>query len=559
MEQKRGASVNNNRSSQLRIAGKLLASFIFCFTGVSRADNPIVQTLYTADPAPMVYNDKVYVYTSHDEDVIENNFFTMKNYRCYSSSDMANWTDHGMVAKIQDFNWAGTNGAWAPQGIYRDGKFYLYCPIQLKGIGVLVSNTPYGPFTDPLGKPLIKYSSGDIDPTVFIDSDGQAYLYWGNPDLYYVKLNKDMISYSGSVVKIQLTVASFGARSKNDRPTSYEEGPWFYKRNNLYYMVFAGGPISEHIGYSTSTGPTGPWTYGGVVMPTQGASFTNHPGVIDFKGNSYLFYHNGALPGGGGYHRSVCVEQFSYTANGKIPTINMTKNGPNQIGTLNPYDTVQAETICWESGVETENCSEGGVDVCYIENGDYIKVKGVNFGTGATTFEARVASANNGGAIELRLDSPTGTLIGTCNVTGTGGWQTWTTKTCNVTGATGTHDLYLKFTGGSGSLFNFNWWKFNQPVKAGNTAARNEIYNAKTIINKGSILLSLPNQIVLDNVNISLFGLNGRLASTLYKGKLQQHQLIIPLNKNELQLGTYILKVSSKKQSLLEEQVIIKN
>jgi arabinoxylan arabinofuranohydrolase len=239
---------------------------------------------------------------------------------------------------------------------------------------------------------LIANSWDDIDPTVFIDDDGQAYLYWGNPRLWYVKLNQDMISYSGGLVQIPMTTASFGTRTGDpDRPTTYEEGPWFYKRNGLYYMVFAGGPISEHIGYSTGTGPTGPWTYRGVVMPAQGTSFTNHPGVIDYGGNSYLFYHNGALPGGGGLHHSVCVEQFWYNGDGMIPTINMTTGGPSQIGDLNSYETVQAETIYWEEGVETEVCSEGGINVSHIENVEWIKIKGVEFGTGATSFEARAA------------------------------------------------------------------------------------------------------------------------------------------------------------------------
>lgn len=437
---------------------------IFSSMTITYADNPIVQTVYTADPAPMVYDGVCYLYTSHDEDVTVNNFFTMNDYRCYSSTDMVNWTDHGSPLAYTDFSWS--NGkAWAPQCIERNGKFYMYVPLGKKSggeaIGVAVSDSPTGPFKDPLGKPLIERGWGDIDPTVYVDDDGQAYLYWGNPDLFYVKLNPDMISYSGGIVKVPLTTASFGTRSKTDRATSYEEGPWFYKRNNLYYMVFAGGPVPEHIAYSTSPGPTGPWTYRGIIMPTQGASFTNHPGVVDYKGNSYLFYHNGALPGGGGYKRSVCVEKFTYRADGTIPTINMTKEGAPQIGTLNPYVRVEGETICWESGVETEKCSEGGMNVSHIENGDYIKIKGVNFGTGAESFEARVASATNGGNIELRLDSPTGTLIGTCQVSGTGGWQTWTTKTCKVTGATGTHDLYLRFTGGSGFLLNLNWWKFN--------------------------------------------------------------------------------------------------
>ncbi|WP_438002950.1 glycoside hydrolase family 43 protein [Sorangium sp. So ce321] len=430
------------------------------------ADNPIVQTLYTPDPAPMVYNDTVYLYTGHDEDSATD-WFGMNEWRVYSSKDMVNWTDHGSPLKYSDFSWA-KGDAWAGQAIHRNGKFYYYVPVTSRSlnrmtIGVAVSDSPTGPFKDALGKPLITENCGDIDPTVMIDDDGQAYLYWGNPSVCYVKLNEDMTSYQGAVVHVPMTAASFGQRTGNDdmrHTTKYEEGPWLYKRDGLYYLVYAAGPISEYIAYSTSSSPTGPWTYRGVIMPTEGTSFTNHAGVIDFKGNSYFFYHNGALPGGGGFHRSTSVEQFTFNADGTIPTIRMTQAGAPGVGNLNPYLMTEAETIAWESGVETEACSEGGMDVGSIENGDYIKVKGVDFGTGAVSFDARVASATSGGNIELRLDSATGTLVGTCMVQGTGGFQTWVTTSCAVDGATGIHDLYLKFTGGNGFLFNVNWWKF---------------------------------------------------------------------------------------------------
>ena len=145
---------------------------------------------------------------------------------------------------------------------------------------------------------------GDIDPTVFIDDDGQAYLYWGNPYLMYVKLNQDMISYAGEVVTVPLNKEGFNVRYKDVdiRPSAYEEGPWFYKRKNLYYMLYPAGGVPEHLAYSTSTGPTGPWVYRDTIMRIieNGGAFTNHPGVIDYKGKSYLFYHNGALPGGEG-------------------------------------------------------------------------------------------------------------------------------------------------------------------------------------------------------------------------------------------------------------------
>lgn len=161
---------------------------------------PIIQTKYTADPAPLVYNDTVFLYTSHDEDDAMG--FKMQDWLLYSSTDMVNWTEHGAVASLKDFAWVPyDNGAWAVQCVERNGKFYLYCPMPGNvGIGVLVADSPYGPFKDPIGKPLIKNSNHDIDPTVMIDDDGQAYMYWGNPKVYYVRLNDD-ISYSGEITQ----------------------------------------------------------------------------------------------------------------------------------------------------------------------------------------------------------------------------------------------------------------------------------------------------------------------------------------------------------------------
>ena len=362
---------------------------------VARADNPIVQTIYTADPAPLVYNGRVYLYTGHDEDGSTN--FTMREWRVYSSADMVNWTDHGSPMSLATFSLASAN-AWAGQAIFRNGKFYWYVPVINRStgrfaIGVGVSNSPTGPFTDALGHPLVE--NGEFDPTVFIDDDGQAYLYWGNPNLWYVRLNSDMISFSGGPTQIPLTTQGFGTRTGvPGRPTLFEEGPWVYKRNGTYYIVFAARCCSEFIAYSRAPGPTGPWTFGGTIMPTQGSSFTNHPGVIDFNGNSYFFYHNGALAGGGGFTRSVAVERFTYNADGTFPMINMSTTGAPQVGNLNPYVRQEAETIAWETGVETEPSSEGGMDVGWIENGDWTKIKGVAFGTGATSLNARVASAS---------------------------------------------------------------------------------------------------------------------------------------------------------------------
>ncbi|MDC7122377.1 family 43 glycosylhydrolase [Cellulomonas fimi] len=461
---------------RLRSAIAFLAAAVGAVTllpAPAQADNPIVQHIYTADPAPLVHDGRVYLYTGHDED--GSSYFTMRDWRVFSSTDMVNWTDHGSPMSLATFAWADAD-AWAGQVVARNGKFYWYVPVRQRStgqrvIGVGVADSPTGPFRDAIGRPLV--GNGEIDPTVLIDDGGQAYLYWGNPRLWYVRLNADMISYSGSPTQIPLTTAGFGTRTGDpNRPTLFEEGPWVYKRGGTYYNVFAARCCSEFIGYSTAPGPTGPWTYRGTVMPTQGTSFTNHAGVIDYRGGSYFFYHNGALPGGGGYTRSVAVEKFTYGADGSIPTITMTTAGAPQIGTLDPYVRQEAETIAWGSGIETEPSSEGGMNVGWIENGDYVKVKGVAFGTGATSFSARVASATSGGRIEVRLDGTGGPLVGTCTVGGTGGWQSWATTTCPVTGATGTRDLYLRFAGGSGNLFNVDWWQFSGGTTPTPTAYR---------------------------------------------------------------------------------------
>ncbi|KAH6632631.1 glycosyl hydrolase [Chaetomium tenue] len=417
------------------------------------ADNPIIQTLYSTDPAPYVWNDTVWLFTGHDEP--NSDWFTMKDWRLFSSTDMVNWRDWGKMMSVETFSWASAD-AWAGQVIERNGKFYYYVPVTRRGssmgIGVGVSDSITGPYKDAIGAPLVANSA--IDPTVWIDDDGQAYLYWGNPNLYYIKLNEDMISYSGGINTVDLS--SFQGH--------FEEAPWLYKRGSTYYLAYAGHCCSEDLRYSTAPGPTGPWTYRGQLMPTQGSSFTNHPGIIDYKDGSYLFYHNGALPGGGGFTRSVAVEKFEYGSDGSIPTMDMTTEGAPQIAPLDPYARVEAETIAFSSGLSTEPSSDGGgIHVTSISNGDYIKVKGVGFGdSGAASVSLRVAAANGGAKVELRLGSRTGAVIASCSVDATGGADVWKTISCPLSGsATGQQDLFFNFVGGGDqNLFKFNWWQF---------------------------------------------------------------------------------------------------
>lgn len=419
------------------------------------AQRPIIQTKYTADPAPMVYNDTVFLYTTHDEDDAEG--FKMQDWLLYTSTDMVNWTDHGVVASLKSFDWVKRdNGAWAEQVVERNGKFYMYCPIHGNGIGVLVSDSPYRAFKDPLGKPLVwqKEHWDDIDPTVFIDEDGQAYMYWGNPNCYYVKLNEDMISYSGDIVKLKET------------PEHYQEGPWFYKRNGHYYLAFASTCCPEGIGYAMSDSPTGPWKTKGYIMRPTERTRGNHPGIIDYKGKSYVFglnYDLLKLETNTHYERrSVSVAEMHYNEDGTIqeaPYWADTKL--EQIGTFNPFRKVEAETMAWGYGLKTAPNADKSLSVVDVNNGEYICVRGVNFGKNkARRFEVS-ALPLEGGNLKIRLDAPDGKIVGNVNIPQGNETSKYELYSCEVNAVSGIHDLYLSFEGENNKdLFELDYWKF---------------------------------------------------------------------------------------------------
>jgi arabinoxylan arabinofuranohydrolase len=459
--------MNKRIYSTVVIFMALLVAFSAAAQSNIPPQRPIIQTKYTADPAPMVYNDTVFLYTSHDEDDAMG--FKMFDWLLYYSTDMVNWTEHGAVASLKNFAWVPyDNGAWAVQCIERNGKFYLYCPMPGNvGIGVLVADSPYGPFKDPIGKPLIKNSNHDIDPTILIDDDGQAYMYWGNPKVYYVKLNEDMISYSGEIMQDPTT------------PKNYQEGPWVWKRNGLYYLAYASTCCPEGIGYAMSTKPFGAWEYKGMIVDASELTRGNHPGIIEFKGKSYCFGHSYDLL----KHitpkfyerRSVDMDEMVYNADGTIQNRKYwSVEGPAQVGTLNPFKRVEAETMAWSEGVKThfETEWEGDFDwargkriadrlyVTSINHGDFIMVKGVDFGNGAKSVEVS-ASSIYGGKIEIRTGKIDGPIIATIDINTSRHLGIWKNYTAPVKGASGVHDLYFVFKGEK-DLFNFDWWKFNK-------------------------------------------------------------------------------------------------
>jgi beta-xylosidase len=294
-------------------------------TTIHATGNPIIRHEFTADPAAMVYKDKVYLYTGHDEAPTGKNGYVMHNWTCFSSSDMVNWTEHPSPLNIKDFVWAKAD-AWASQVIERNGKFYWYVAVEHgtipgKAIGVAVSDSPTGPFKDARGTALvtndmtkaIKHSWDDIDPTVIIDKDGQAYLFWGNGMCYYAKLKSNMTELDGPIETITLP--------------HYTEAPWVHQRNGWYYLSYA-YEFPEKIAYAMSRSINGPWVYKGIINELAGNSNTNHQAIIDFKGKSYFIYHNGALAAdAGSFHRSVCIDYLYYNKDGSIKRVVMTSEG----------------------------------------------------------------------------------------------------------------------------------------------------------------------------------------------------------------------------------------
>ena len=454
--------------SLLNVQWRRIMQGAVVLSGLSvNAQNPIVQTAYTADPAPLVYNDKLYLYTSHDED--DSTWFTMNDWKLYSTDDMVNWTEHPTPLSFKTFEWA-RGDAWAAQCIERDGKFYMYVPVtDRKGesaIGVAVADSPYGPFYDPLGTPLVQADFGNIDPTVFIDDDGQAYLYWGNPNCFYVKLNKDMISYEGGIHAVPMTPESFGRREGNPkRATLYEEAPWLYKRKGAYYLFYAGGPIPEHLAYATSDSPEGPWKYGSTVMAKEGGSFTNHPGIVDFRGKTYLFYHDASLPGGSGFTRSVCVREMDFGRDGKVNPVKMVKEGVEKgLKPLCPYRKVEAETMAWSKRVKSDYNPQVGVFVTALRNGSYTRVRDVDFGEKAPScILARLSTTHNADIVmEVRLDGLEGKVLAELKVPRTGGSDRWKLVEKQIPQVTGVHDLYFIFKGKAmRNLAYFDYWKLS--------------------------------------------------------------------------------------------------
>lgn len=289
--------------------------------------NPIITHKHTADPAAMVKGDTLYLYTGVDHAGNQTGY-RMHEWALFTTTDLLNWTEHKSPLHVSEFKWQNSQAAWAAHVVERNGKYYFYVSTNWCGIGVAVSDSPYGPFRDALGKPLLTaadcpttdHAWACIDPAVFIDDDGQAWLYWGNRRCFAVRLKENMIETEGEVMDI------------TPEGSNFTEAPWVHKRKGTYYMTFA-CEWPEKLGYATASRPEGPYEYRGLLSEISGNSNTTHPAVVDFKGKTILFTHNGGLPQGTSYSRSVCVQELRYGPKGTLLKCDITTDGVPRLKT----------------------------------------------------------------------------------------------------------------------------------------------------------------------------------------------------------------------------------
>jgi hypothetical protein len=291
-------------------------------------------------------------------------------------------------------------------------------------------------------------------------------MYWGNPHTFYALLNDDMTSLKSEVTQLP-------------HIPNYQEGPWFYKRNGHYYLGFASTCCPEALGYAMSDSPTGPWEWKGYIMKPTQRDRGNHPGICDYKGHSYVFGQSYDLMHLDTFEhherRSVSATEITYNADGTIQEVPywLDQQPLKQLHWLNPYQRVEAETMAWGYGLKSAKmgipntgivadmpASTGrrNMYVYDIDNGEYIRLRGVDFANGAKQF-CMTAAATGAATITLHLDSPKGPVIGTLQLKATGSVEKYRTFTTKVKNASGVHDLYLCFGQTSGDV-HLDWWQF---------------------------------------------------------------------------------------------------
>ena len=392
------------------------------------AQNPIIRDQFSADPTARVFEGKVYVYPSHDilanEERGRIGWFCMEDYHVFSSENLVGWTDHGVIVSQYTVPWVDSTSysMWAPDCIYRNGKYFFYFPARAKtqerrrgrGIGVAISEKPYGPFM-PEPKPIEGVLG--IDPNTFIDKDGQAYLYYSLRQIFVAKLKENMIELESEPVAIE-----------NLPDQGLKEGPFVFERNGIYYLTYPHVEDStERLEYAMGNSPLGPFKVAGVIMDQRLDCWTNHHSIIEYKGQWYLFYHYNDLSPKFDKNRSVRIDSLFFNEDGTIQKVIPTLRG---VGLTDASQKIQIDRYSHISDkgasvtfLDTLNTFGGWKTILDTTNA-WIQYNSVDFGNTKLKSINVKAFSQTGAVIQVRLDNSIGPVIAVVEIPKSSEWNT---------------------------------------------------------------------------------------------------------------------------------------
>jgi hypothetical protein len=438
----------------------LFSTSLLMTAGYASAQNPIVRDQFSADPTARLFNGRVYVFPSHD--IVARpgqgrpNWFCMEDYHVFSSANLTDWTDHGVIVTQKDVPWVDstTYSMWAPDCFFRNGKYYFYFPATAKAsyargyaVGVAIADKPEGPYT-PQPAPIANVRG--IDPNVLLDKDGQAYLYWSQGSIFGAKLKANMLELD-SEVQVMADLPKVGLI----------EGPFVFERNGIYYMTYPHVQNKiERLEYAIGDNPLGPFKFAGVIMDESPLNcWTNHHSLLEVNGQWFLFYHQNELSPKFDKNRSICVDSLSFNADGTIRKVIPTRRG---VGVTPATKTIELDRY--------SHLSPAGASIAFLDSLNTFKgwktvlqrkdawaqYNTVDFGSkNLKTVQVRALSPS-GGTLRLSLDGVSGPVIADVSVPkGT----EWRTVEARVSGNnTGIHHLLV--TLGDGSPVEIDWISF---------------------------------------------------------------------------------------------------
>lgn len=443
---------------------KLIFLIAIALSGLNNAgaQNPIITDQFTADPTARLFNGRVYLYPSHDirapENFARKDWFCMEDYHVFSSSNLTDWTDHGVIVSQENVGWVNPTSysMWAPDCVERDGKFYFYFPANVKadhgrgfGIGVAVADDPAGPFI-PQPEP-IKNVHG-IDPCTFIDKDGQAYIYYSMGKIFAAKLNDNMLELASEPVVME------------DLPKQgLVEGPFVFERKGIYYMTYPHVENkTERLEYATGDNPMGPFKVAGVIMdesPT--GCWTNHHSLIEINEQWYLFYHHNDLSPEFDKNRSVRIDSLFFNDDGSVRKVIPTLRG---VGLTDASREIQTDRY--------SHLSDTGVTVAFLDTLDrfkgwktvldkqnaWVRYNAVDFGSKKLKQVQVNATSQTGGTLQIRLNKPDGVILAEVRIPKGTDWSTVKTRVSGY--QKGIHDLIVVLN--DNNAVEIDWVKFSK-------------------------------------------------------------------------------------------------